>query len=69
MFAVIDRFEGSYAVCETDGKEMVNIARSKVPPEAKEGDVLLLGDIIRVDFDETERRKKEIQELIKDLWE
>lgn len=69
MFAVIDRFEGDYAVCEKDDKEMVNIERGKVPFEAKEGDVLVLGDRIMIDMKETERRNKAIEKLIKDLWE
>jgi hypothetical protein len=66
---VIDRFEGSYAICEKENREMVDIERSRLPEEAKEGDVLdIANDEITVDRDETERRKRAIEELTKDLW-
>ena len=36
---IIDRFEGNYAVLETDNGIM-NVDRSCIPGEAREGDVL-----------------------------
>jgi hypothetical protein len=70
MKVVIDRFEGNYAVCEKENREMIDIEKSRVPIEAKEGYVLNIeGDVITIDIDETERRKKEIEELTKNLWE
>lgn len=69
MKVTIDRFEGRFAVCEKDDRTMVNIGRDKIPHGAAEGDVLdIEGDKITVDAAETERRKKEIEELAKDLW-
>lgn len=69
MKVVIDRFEGDYAVCEKENREMIDIKREGIPKEAKEGDVLdIKGDKIIIDVNETERRKKEIEELTKDLW-
>lgn len=68
MFAVIDRFEGGFAVCETENRQMVNIERGKIPPEAREGDVLILGVTIIIDKKETARRKKEMELLAKNLW-
>jgi hypothetical protein len=66
---VIDRFEGDYAVCEKEDREMIDIKRDCLPKEAKEGDVLdIEGDKIIIDVNETEKRKKEIEELTKDLW-
>jgi hypothetical protein len=66
---VIDRFEGEYAVCEKENREMIDIKRDRIPKEAKESDVLdIQGDIIIIDVKETEKRKKEIEELTKDLW-
>ncbi len=38
---VLDRFEGSYAVLETDSGSM-NIPREQLPQDACEGDVLVL---------------------------
>jgi hypothetical protein len=69
MRVVIDRFEGDYAVCEKEDREMIDIKRDCLPKEAKEGDVLdIKGDKIIIDLKETEKRKKEIEELTKDLW-
>jgi hypothetical protein len=66
---VIDRFEGDYAVCEKENREMTDIKRECIPKEAKEGDVLdIEGDKIVINVNETEKRKKEIEELTKDLW-
>ena len=42
MTYTIDRFEdGGLAVLETDAGESVMVPRAQVPPEAREGDVLL----------------------------
>ncbi|MDF2503436.1 DUF3006 domain-containing protein [Clostridium sp.] len=69
MKVVVDRFEGKYAVCEKNDRTMVNIKRSKLPKELKEGDVLQIeGEIISIDLAETLKRKAEIKELTKDIW-
>lgn len=69
MRVIIDRFEGDFAVCEKENREMIDIKRSTLPKGAKEGDVLQIdGDNIKIDTAETEKRKKEIDELTKDLW-
>jgi len=66
---IIDRFEGDYAVCEKEDRTMIDIEKSKIPPEAKEGDVLQgVDDIFLIDEAETIKRKKKIEELAKDLW-
>lgn len=66
---IIDRFEGDFAVCEREDRRMIDIEISKLPPKAKEGDVLNISqDIITIDLEETERRKRKIEELTKDLW-
>jgi hypothetical protein len=67
---VIDRFEGDYAVCEKENREMIDIKKDILPKEAKENDVLNIeGDKIIIDIEETKKRKKDIEELTKDLWE
>jgi hypothetical protein len=67
---VIDRFEGDYAVCEKENREMIDIKKDIIPKEAKENDVLdIEGDKIIIDIEETKKRKKDIEELTKDLWE
>jgi hypothetical protein len=69
LLAIIDRFEGEMVVCENDDYEMIHIARKKIPPEAREGDVLVLGEKITIDRQETERRKENLKKLTADLWE
>ena len=69
MKVIIDRFEGDFAVCEKEDRQMLDIKRNKIPSSAKEGDVLdISNDRIIIDSEATEKRKKEIEELTKDLW-
>ena len=69
MKVIIDRFEGNYAVCEKENREMINIHKSKIPVAAKESDVLSIDkDIITIDIAETAARKKQIERIMKDLW-
>ena len=41
MKLIIDRFEGNFAVCETENKTFVNIPKSELPSLINEGDVLI----------------------------
>jgi hypothetical protein len=66
---IIDRFEGDYAVCENEDRTMVDILSSKLPREAQVGDILIIeGSTIILDIEGTKSRKKEIDDLTKDLW-
>ncbi|MCB2310621.1 DUF3006 domain-containing protein [Clostridium tagluense] len=69
MKVIIDRFEGSYAVCEKENRAMINVPKDKIPSGAKEGDVLnITNDMITIDVEETEKRQREIEKLTEDLW-
>lgn len=70
MKVTIDRFEEDYAVCEKENSEIINIEKSKIPYDAKEGDVLLIdeNDIV-IDIEETQIRKKEVEDLTENLWD
>lgn len=69
MKAIIDRFEGDFAVLELEDKNILNINKNKIPKEAKEGDVLRIeNDYIVLDNEEREKLKKEIEEITKDVW-
>ena len=68
----LDRFEDNdLAVLETDDGTTLDVPRAQVPPEAKAGDVLIglaeneLDGEIRyaVDFEATERRRREVSDL------
>lgn len=65
MKFTIDRFEVDYAVVELDDKTMVEIPKILVPRDAKESDVLE----IRINVEETEKRKNEINDLMDELFE
>ena len=70
MQLIIERFEGNFAVCEDENKNIINIKKEEIPEDAKEGDILVLEkNKYIVDYTETQNRKKYIQELTKDLWE
>lgn len=70
MKVVVDRFEGQYAVCEKENREMIDFEKSKLPSGVSEGDVLIIeGDNIYIDLEETTRRKKKIEETMDDLWQ
>lgn len=62
---IIDRFEGDFAVIETS-EGLVDIARSKIPPGAKEGTVLLfVVDNTSTDY-RSWRIEREMNRLFKD---
>ena len=64
---VIDRFEGSYAVCEERGGGMVDVPRALLPELASEGDCIyeLEGSYV---IDETYAlRKSELKDRFKRL--
>lgn len=68
MYAVVDRFEGKYAVLETDDGRMLNVKRQLLPEDTREGDVVNLDDMT-VDKNETEVRKNIIRKLADELFE
>lgn len=70
MFGVIDRFEGDYAVVEFEDREMQDIKKILMPPEAKEGDVIVFIDgKYVIDKEETAKRRGAAEKLSEGLWE
>jgi hypothetical protein len=67
---VIDRFEGDFAVIEV-GNKTRDYARSLLPKNAKVGDSVVIAEdgSIRLDEVDTKKRKKEIDELMDELFE
>ncbi|NLM13842.1 MAG: DUF3006 domain-containing protein [Epulopiscium sp.] len=64
MHITIDRFENGFAVVELENGKIINMPKELIPHGAREGTVLE----IRIDCEETEKRKKAIEQLVKDLW-
>ena len=70
MKLVIDRFEGDYAVCEKENREMINILKLELPPEVKEGSVLIFDNgKFTIDINDTNNLESEIDSLMSDIWE
>jgi hypothetical protein len=70
MRVIIDRFEGDFAVCEKADRTMLNVKRETLPPDAKEGDALIIeGDTISIDIANTEKRKNIVRKLFADLFQ
>jgi hypothetical protein len=66
---IIDRFEGDIVVVEIDG-ETQDFPKSIFPKEAEVGDVVNIDvDKITVDKKATEKLRREIEELMNEVWE
>lgn len=65
MRIVIDRIESDMAIVEKEDGSFVQMPKSLIPLDAKEGDVLL----IIVDEEGTISRKQEITSLMEELWD
>ena len=64
---IIDRFEGEYAVLETDSG-MKNVLRDMLPEEAREGDVVELKNAAyTINKKAAEKRRRELREKLKKL--
>lgn len=68
---VIDRFEGDLAVCENrETKQMINIEKSDLPDDIKEGDIVKkINNNYELDFEKTKEIEERINEKVKDLFE
>ncbi|EJS46364.1 DUF3006 domain-containing protein [Bacillus nitratireducens] len=66
---IIDRFEGELAVIEINNST-IDVPKSKLPSAAKEGDVLIIeDDTYTIDKNETDKRRREVQDLMDKLFE
>lgn len=65
----IDRFEGSYAVCETVDRNQQLLESCLLPEGAKEGDCIEIAEdgSILINVEETEKRRKATSNLLKSL--
>ena len=67
---IIDRIEGSFVVAEADDGTMVNIPENKIIGDFKEGDVLVEeGGSFKVNSELTKKRREEIANMMKDMWQ
>lgn len=67
---IIDRIEEQYAVIEKENGEMNRISIDSIRGDFKEGDILInSGEYFEIDKEFTFNRKKEIDDITKDMWE
>jgi len=62
--AIIDRFEGEYAVILLKNEEVV-IKKKVLPENVKEGDILNI--TFKINKTATEKRKKEVKDILNEL--
>jgi hypothetical protein len=67
---IVDRFEGDYAILETENSTLINVNKNDIIGEVKEGDILVKkNNNYYIDKEKTEARKKEVNDIMKGLWE
>jgi len=71
MKAVIERFEGDFALLEMKGEgQVIKVRRDKIPPAAREGDVVFSqGEEWLIDHKASAALKKEVEDLAAELWQ
>lgn len=67
---IIDRFEGNYAVCESEDRSAVMVPKYKLPLECREGDCLILDadGMYQKDVLEAKAREKRIHDKMGRLF-
>ena len=67
---IVDRIEENYVVLENGKDNVFNVKKSDIIGNIKEGDIVYIKDnLYFIDERITELRKKEIDNLMKGLWE
>lgn len=68
---IIDRFEGIYAVCEDENKDLINIPKYKLPLECKEGNYIYqdIAGMYQIQIQEEKVAEGRIREKMSRLFE
>jgi len=67
---IIDRVEGNNAVIEKENGDMYKISIENIKGDFNEGDILInKGEYFEIDKKFTLKRKNEINDSIKNMWE
>ncbi len=64
---IIDRFEGDWAIIETQNRYTFNFPRFVLPPGAKEGDVISIQ--VGIDLVATKERAEKSKRLLDNLFD
>ena len=67
---VIDRFEGTYAICEDKDQKFFASETNELPAGATEGTVLEIDDegVLHINEEKTAARRSKIKKLQDKLW-
>lgn len=68
----IDRFEGTYGICEDKDQKFFAIEIAELPKGSKEGDVLDVNDAegtITINIEATEQRRSKVKKLQDKLFQ
>ena len=66
---IVDRIEEKCAVVEKENGDMYRIEKDSIRGEFKEGDILInRGEYFEIDKKFTFNRRKEIEDITKDMW-
>lgn len=66
---IVDRIEEKCAVLEKENGDMYRIEIDSIRGEFKEGDILInRGEYFEIDKQFTFNRRKEIEDITKDMW-
>jgi len=68
MQYIIDRFEGTIAICEDENKNRVEFEKDLLPSEAQEGSAILVGDNGAISLTEDADRTSRIAGKMKSVW-
>lgn len=67
---IIDRIEEKDAVVERENGDMYRISIGSIKGDFKEGDILInRGEYFEIDKAFTSNRRKQIDDLMKNMWE
>ncbi|MCO1603288.1 DUF3006 domain-containing protein [Desulfosporosinus nitroreducens] len=64
---VIDRFEGDWAIIETDNRVTFNLPRSVLTADLKEGDIINI--LVSLDSEATKQRSKNAKSLLENFFD
>ena len=64
---IIDRFEGDWAIIETEDRHTFNLPRFVLPTGIKEGDVISIQ--VEVDLVKTKERTEKSKHMLENLFE
>jgi hypothetical protein len=68
MEYVIDRFEGNFAVCESDSGDFIEIDKARLPEGVREGATIAVDNKGLISLADGSVREKRIADKMKAVW-